>query len=125
MLTTGTYERPVRTFVHVRTCRCSDARSVSSWSMVSGKENGARDSVCATETATLSGDDDDLVLKIAELQREKWTLQERVTLLEEANAALVGDVAAKSAIIDRQLRSTLEKWPGWKSDGLYVRTYPF
>jgi len=75
--------------------------------MVSGKENGTgRDSVCATETTLDGGDDDDLVLKIAELQREKWTLQERMTLLEEANAALVGEVAAKSAIIERQLRST-------------------
>lgn len=73
-----------------------------------GKENGAgRDSMCA-DTATLV---DDLVLKIAELQREKWTLQERVTLLEEANAALVGDVAAKAAIIDRQLRSKWEHAP--------------
>ncbi|KAF0303660.1 GRIP1-associated protein 1 [Amphibalanus amphitrite] len=79
----------------------SDAQSVSSWSLMSGKRMEARRSLCERQRR-LAGrhrDRQSAGAHHTRLQEEKWRVEEKLNHLEQSSGALADDLANKAALI--------------------------
>ncbi|XP_076064867.1 uncharacterized protein LOC143038946 isoform X2 [Oratosquilla oratoria] len=84
-----------------------DVSSVSSWSMVSGEHRDSstrENSIIASPhdsppPGPISDETASLVSRVAELQQQKWQMEERLGHLEASSGALAEDLLKKTAII--------------------------
>ncbi|XP_023222811.1 GRIP1-associated protein 1-like [Centruroides sculpturatus] len=87
-----------------------DTSSISSWSLMSGGNlDSSKESAAASEMPNhtserntpvhLEQETSNLLERVAILQEEKWTLEEKINHLEMSNAAMAEDLMKKTSII--------------------------
>uniref|UniRef100_A0A915L8G3 GRIP1-associated protein 1 n=1 Tax=Romanomermis culicivorax TaxID=13658 RepID=A0A915L8G3_ROMCU len=88
-----------------------DTGSVCSWTVVGGnhskehdRHSNVGDNDSESSVTIVESDDNDLIGRIAQLQRQNFELSEKVHILEESSSAMADDLVRKAAVIEQLLK---------------------
>jgi len=93
----------------------ADRTSVSSWSLMSGQNDRdtstpnplssspftSSNGLVEESAQNLNQENEALLARLAKLQEEKWSLEERLTMLEQSGAGMADEIVAKTKLIQK------------------------